>query len=153
MDVQTFEKVEESNFSLVNVGDLSDLGAYTFSSPEIPGHYSGKLFLKNELHLSSMEVSINKLAPGQEMPYSHKHRSNEELYLFLKGKGQFRIDGKTYDVREGTAIRVAPDGIRTWRNTSTEDLSYIIIQAKAGSLKAEDITDGVNVEDPEKWPE
>lgn len=28
------------------------------------------------------------------MPFYHTHRLNEEIYLFLKGVGEFQIDGK-----------------------------------------------------------
>jgi len=46
------------------------------------------------------------------------------------------------DVKEGTVIRVAPEGVRTWRNDSSEDLYFIVIQAKAGSYSGKEISDG-----------
>ncbi len=148
MEVKTFENIEGENFSLVNIGDLTDLGAYTFNSPNIPGPFPGKLFLRNEMKLTGMEVSLNKFPAGTEMPFYHKHKENEELYLFIKGKGQFQIDGETVDVCEGTAIRVSPNGVRTWKNTSTEDLFFIIVQAKSDSFGSEEMADSIKVEVP-----
>ena len=87
------------------------------------------------------------------MPFHHKDQEHEELYLFIKGKGQFQIDGEVVDVREGTAIRVAPDGVRIWRNNSSEDLYFAVIQAKAKSLSGEDISDGIGVGNRIEWPE
>jgi len=51
------------------------------------------------------------------------------------------------DVKEGTVIRVAPEGVRTWRNNSSEGLYFIVIQSKADSYSGKEISDG-SVVDP-----
>lgn len=144
----TFDKLQGDNFTAAHIGKWADLDKYAFQHPKLPRPYPGKLFLKKELKLTGMEVSLNKLPPGTQMPFHHKHQENEELYLFIKGKGQFQIDGEVVDVHEGTAIRVAPEGVRTWRNNSSEDLYFVVIQARAQSLSGEDISDGIGVEGP-----
>lgn len=63
------------------------------------------------------------------------------------------VDGELRDVREGSVIRVAPDGVRTWRNHSQEDLYYIVIQAMAASMSATAIEDGVMYQGMVMWPE
>jgi mannose-6-phosphate isomerase-like protein (cupin superfamily) len=98
-------------------------------------------------------VSLNKLPAGQGMPFFHTHREHEELYVFLKGSGQFMVDGALIDVREGSVIRVAPDGLRTWRNHSQEDLYYIVIQAKAASMNVTEIEDGIMCPGKVTWPD
>ncbi len=127
MEKLVFEKIEGQNFTVAHIGKWTYLDKYIFKHPKLPGAFTGKLFLKNELKLTGTEVSLNKLPPGAQIPFYHKHKENEELYLFIKGKGQFQIDGEVVDVREGTVIRVAPDGVRTWRNNSSEDLYCIVI--------------------------
>jgi len=113
----------------------------------------GKVFLKETLNFTGMEVSLGKIPAGLGVPWSHKHKENEETYIFVKGQGQFLIDGEVLNVQEGTVVRVAPDGVRAWRNNSTEDLHYIVIQAKAHSLGGYTITDGEIVEPRATWPE
>jgi mannose-6-phosphate isomerase-like protein (cupin superfamily) len=147
-----FDRVEGQNFTVAHVGKWADLDQYTFQHPKLPGTYPGKLFLKNVLKLTGMEVSLNKVPQGTQLPFYHKHQEHEELYLFIKGKGQFQIDGEVVDVREGTVIRVAPDGVRTWRNNSSEDLYFVVIQAKAGSVSKENISDGIGVGHGVEWP-
>lgn len=141
----------KNNYSVFEVGALENIDQYSFSTPLLPAAVKGKKFLKNELALTGMEVSFNKFPPGAAMPFYHQHREHEELYLFLKGKGQFQIDGKIIDVQEGTAIRVAPVGVRAWRNNSDQDLYYVVIQAKAGSLPKGTIEDGAAVDQKIKW--
>lgn len=141
----------ENNYSIFEVGALENIGQYSFTSKVLPSAITGKKFLKDELALTGMEVSFNTFPPGAAMPFYHRHREHEELYLFLKGRGQFQIDGKVIDVKEGTAIRVAPNGIRAWRNNSDQDLQYVVIQAKANSLPKGTIEDGVAVDQKVTW--
>jgi len=142
------------NYSVAHIGPLSTLDRHQFFHPSARGRgYPGKLFLKEPLALTGMEVSMNKLAAGASMPFNHRHTAHEELYIFLQGRGQFMVDGSIIDVREGTTIRVAPKGVRSWRNVSDEDMFYIVIQANDGSMKAANIEDGVMVPGKVDWPE
>lgn len=141
------------HFSSADVGPLTGLDDYQFFHPLGKGRgFPGKLFLKAPLAMTGMEVSLNKLPAGQAVPFLHRHREHEELYIFLKGRGQFMVDGEVIEVREGSVIRVAPHGARTWRNHSQEDLYYIVIQARAGSLQATGIEDGEPCPDKVSWP-
>jgi uncharacterized cupin superfamily protein len=140
------------NFTALHAGDWADMGRYEFPHPLLPRPVKGKLFLKEPLGLTGMELSLNKLPPGKGVPFLHKHRQNEELYLFVKGRGQFQVDGAVIDVREGTCVRVSPGGARTWRNNSTEDLYYVVIQAREGSLSQWTLQDGVPLPDKVEWP-
>ncbi|MFX0138172.1 MAG: cupin domain-containing protein [Candidatus Hodarchaeota archaeon] len=150
MSKLTFNKIEKENFTVIHIESLEELDKCIFEHPKVPTT-RGKLFLKNELKLSGMEVSINKLSPGMKIPFYHKHKENEELYIFIKGKGQFQIDGEIIKVQEGTVIRVSPDGVRAWRNNSSEDLYFIVIQVKPSSFLGENISDGVSVEGDVTW--
>ncbi|HJV86177.1 MAG TPA: cupin domain-containing protein [Noviherbaspirillum sp.] len=153
MDNANLDVVQGRNFSGAQVGELTDLHNYQFYHPLGKGRgFPGKLFLQEPLQMTGMEVSLNKLPAGQGVPFYHQHREHEELYIFLKGSGQFLIDGKVIEVREGTVIRVAPEGVRTWRNHSQEDLYYIVVQAKAGSMQAKGIEDGMVLPEKVDWP-
>ncbi len=141
----------KKNHSVFEIGALENIDQYAFSTKVLPSAVKGKKFLKDDLALTGMEVSFNKFPPGAAMPFSHQHREHEEVYLFLKGRGQFQIDGQVIDVKEGTAIRVAPEGVRAWRNNSDQDLYYVVIQAKANSLPKGTIEDGVAVDQKVTW--
>lgn len=133
------------HYSSLDLGKLEELMQYSFRHSLVPFAVEGKKFLRDDLALSGMEVSVQKLAPRAKVPFYHRHRHNEELYFFLRGSGEFQIDGDIVPVTEGTAIRVAPEGIRTWRNNSDEALYYIVIQARANTLGGSDISDGMEV--------
>src|SRR5688500_5498298 len=118
-----------ANYSIAQAGEWSQLRYHVFNHPLI-GKMPGKLFLKEPLRMTAMEVSLGVVPAGHGTPFLHAHRQNEELYIFVKGRGEFVIDADVLNVREGTVVRVAPAGARAWRNHSSEDLHYIVIQAK-----------------------
>lgn len=136
-----------TNFSVVEAGSFSNILSVT------EGPSAGKFFLKDKLGLTSMEVSLNQLPAGASVPFYHTHRENEELYIFIGGRGQFQVDGQIIEVKEGTAVRVGPEGERTIRNNGTGDLYFIVVQARESSLRQWVMTDGVILDKSVNWPE
>lgn len=133
----------EPNMSCVEVGEPQQWMNYQFAHPLLPRPTRGKHFLKDELGLSGLEISINSLPAGVAVPFWHSHRLNEELYFFLSGEGEFCVDERSVIVGPGSVVRVAPEGKRCWRNTGKEPLNYLVIQARAGSMAGATIEDGV----------
>ncbi|MBL8490642.1 MAG: cupin domain-containing protein [Rhodocyclaceae bacterium] len=142
-----------SHCSVVELGALERWKDYTAEVASLPGmQVPGKFFLHPPLGLTGMEISVNCLPAGARVPFYHAHRRHEEVYLFIRGRGQFQVDGEVIEVGEGTVLRVAPEGERTWRNNSSEDLYYIVIQAPARGLAAPGTEDGVKIERKVSWP-
>jgi mannose-6-phosphate isomerase-like protein (cupin superfamily) len=115
------------------------------------GEVRGKIFLGKFLNLTGMEASLGHLPPGRGIPFLHSHKQNEELYFFLSGTGEMQVDGVKIPIRPGTAIRIAPAGVRSWRNAGDEPMSYIVIQAKAGSLEQATGSDADVPSRPVEW--
>ena len=129
--------------AVASAGDLASWARFVTVHP-VAGPLEGKVFLKEPLGLSAMEVSLNTTPPGFATAFSHAHKENEELYMFLSGVGEMMLDGETVPVQSGTLVRVEPAAVRAWRNTSTtEPLICVIVQAKAGSLTQWTATDGI----------
>lgn len=147
----SIEARKGTNFASFDAGSLDDLFQYDLQHPRLPRKVKGKLFLKEILGLTGMQVSLNRLPAGVAVPFTHKHQQNEELYIFIKGSGQMQVDGEIIEVKEGSAVRVSPEGSRVWRNNSSEDLYYIVIQAKDGSLAQDTFEDGVPSETAPLW--
>jgi mannose-6-phosphate isomerase-like protein (cupin superfamily) len=141
------------NYTVVRAGKFADLGRYGVRHPLSGQTIPGKVFMKGLLDLTAMEISFGVLPPHASIPFLHRHKQNEEVYLFLSGEGQFQVDGAVTPVAEGTAVRVAPAGVRCCRNTSEAPMHYVVIQAKAGSLEQWTGTDGEGVPGTPEWPE
>lgn len=105
--------------------------------------FEGKAFVKDVLGTTSVELSFGSLAPGETVPFFHRHKQNEEVYVVLRGKGVFILDNAEIPVESGSVIRVAPQVSRNTKNTGSEPLVYICIQGKADSLEQYTMTDGI----------
>ncbi|PSF35182.1 cupin domain-containing protein [Aphanothece hegewaldii CCALA 016] len=140
------------NFTVADVGEFSQLHQYVFEHHKKGVAIEGKIFLKQLLSLTSAEVSLNTLSPKTSIPFYHKHKLNEEIYIFVRGVGEFQVDEQVFTVSEGTVVRVAPDGVRCIRNTSdVEGLNYIVIQSQVNSFLDSTIADGIGVPKQVSW--
>ncbi|MDY6782136.1 MAG: cupin domain-containing protein [Cyanobacteriota bacterium] len=141
-----------SNVAVTDIGQLSELRQYTFAAPGFPLEVEGKIFLNEILQLTSAEISMNALLSKKSIPFYHKHRLNEEIYIFIRGTGEFQVDDRVFPVGEGTVVRVDPPGERCLRNTSeSEELCWIVVQGRAGSQSDRAIADGIGIEKRVSW--
>lgn len=145
------EKIaEEKNFSAINVGKLAELGDYVLElGPEVK--IPGKVFGGQALKATGGEFSFQIFQPGTETGFLHTHKNHEELYFFLSGEGEFQVDGKVVPVKEGSVVRVAPEGRRSVRNNGTSPLIMLCVQYRGGTFTAEDAADGNILSEPVKW--
>lgn len=112
---QIEKTAEAKNFSAISVGRLNELGEYVLElGPEMK--IPGKVFGGAALKATGAEFSFQSFAPGTETGFLHTHKTHEELYFFLSGKGEFQVDGQIFPVAEGSVVRVAPAGLRSVRN-------------------------------------
>lgn len=141
--MKQIEKIAEAkNFSAISVGKLNELGEYVLQlGPDVK--IPGKVFGGAALQATGAEFSFQSFAPGTETGFLHTHKTHEELYFFLSGKGEFQVDGKIFPVAEGSVVRVAPAGLRSVRNKGTEPLVMLCVQYRGATFTPEDATDGV----------
>lgn len=138
------------NFKAVDFGELSELKDYVLelgTGMKIPG----KVFGGTVLGADGGDFSFQMFQPGTETGFLHKHKQHEELYFFLRGKGEFQVDGQIFPVKEGSVVRVAPEGERSVRNNGTEPLIMLCVQYKGNTFTAEDASDGIILEKQVKW--
>ncbi len=149
--MKQIEKIAAAkNFSAVNVGKLSELGEYVLQlGPEVK--IPGKVFGGAALGATGGEFSFQVFQPGAETGFLHAHKTHEELYFFLSGKGEFQVDGEVIPVAEGSVVRVVPDGKRSVRNNGTAPLVMLCVQYRGGTFTPEDAADGVLLNEPVKW--
>src|SRR5665648_736567 len=129
--MKQLEKLEENaNYTAVNMGSLDALMDYSLIHPKNKNKIEGKVFLKDATKASGTEISFNTLLPHTEQPYFHIHRKNEETYIIIKGSGFYQVDEDCFPIKEGSVIRVAPQGERGICNSSDESMVYMVIQSK-----------------------
>ena len=83
---------------------------------------------------------------GGKGGYGHRHKTQEEIYYVISGTLQFKLEDDIIEVPGGTAVRVAPDVVRSVWNDGPDDAELVIC-----SIRLEDSrSDGELIED--FWP-
>ena len=150
--MKEIEKISENTYySAVDLGKLNDLKDYSLVHPVSKRILEGKVFLKDATKSTGTEISFNSLPPKSEQPYFHIHRKNEETYIILSGYGFFQVDEDCFSIKEGSVIRVAPQGKRGICNSSGEAMIYMVVQSKENSLEEYTTTDGERIPVEPKW--
>jgi len=150
--MKQIEKLSENtHYSAVNMGNLNDIMDYSLVHPVNKRLVEGKVFFKDATNATGTEISFNSLPPNSEQPYFHIHRKNEETYIILKGSGFFQVDEDCFNIKEGSIIRVAPQGKRGICNSSDESMIYMVIQSKENSLEEHTTADGERIPVEPKW--
>ncbi len=130
------------NYTIGNLGEFKDLRDYKYQHTLLDIPIPGKVFISEKLNTTSVEISFQVLGAGKEIPFDHRHNENEEVYIVLKGKGEFIVDDETTEVKEGSIVRIAPPAKRRWKNNSDDDLLVMVVQGAEGSLNKFTVTDG-----------
>lgn len=86
-------------FSAAAFGPLAGIKDYVLElGPELK--IPGKVFGGQAVGATGGEFSFQVFAPGQETGFVHTHKTHEELYFFLKGRGEFQVDGEVFPLRK-----------------------------------------------------
>lgn len=149
--MKIIEKISEGvAYTALSVGRWDELGEYVIvMSPE--KQLKGKVFVGQALAATGTNVSFQSFPVGGASAFVHTHKTHEEIYIFVKGRGEFQVDGVVFAVGEGSVVRVAPEGKRCVRNVGDEPLVMVCIQHKADSFTAEDARDGNILSEPVVW--
>ncbi|MBQ3933626.1 MAG: cupin domain-containing protein, partial [Elusimicrobiaceae bacterium] len=78
-----------ANYKKTEVGNLSEVATK---------YENGKVFLHDVLGLTGCEISVSSMPAGIKLPFNHKHKQNEEVYIFLKGNGVMTLDTEAVTV-------------------------------------------------------
>ena len=103
----------------------------------------GRTELHEKLSLTGAEISINQLPAGSGVPFVHSHKSNEEIYGILSGKGKAVIDDQTVELVAGDWLKISPSAKRQFFAANDSGITYVCIQVKENSLNGFTADDAV----------
>jgi quercetin dioxygenase-like cupin family protein len=66
--------------------------------------------------LGSPELGVSRFTyePGARMPWGHRHKEQDEVYVVVAGSGRAKLDDEIIDLRAWDALRVAPSVMRSF---------------------------------------
>jgi quercetin dioxygenase-like cupin family protein len=105
---------------------------YRYASLEDLGSGPGFRKVRRALDVTEFGVNAVVLPPGYTSR-RHYHDRQQELYLVLRGKIEFDLDGAKQTLGPGGLARVDAPTVRSLRNASDgEDAVYLCVGAEGG---------------------
>jgi uncharacterized cupin superfamily protein len=99
-----------SGYTIKNLKhDVEDQAAKHGLSPNLEAR-----FAREDLGVSQVSVSYERLGPGFKQPFGHRHGNDEELYVVVGGSGQMKLGDELVDVGRWDAVRVSPETFRSF---------------------------------------
>jgi mannose-6-phosphate isomerase-like protein (cupin superfamily) len=101
--------------------------------PDVLGDYPGEMqMITHSIDAEQAALTFRRMPArtGGKGSYGHRHRTQEELYLVLAGTLQFKLGDDVVDVPARTAVRVAPDVVRSVWNDGPDDVELVIVSKK-----------------------
>jgi mannose-6-phosphate isomerase-like protein (cupin superfamily) len=66
--------------------------------------------------LGSPELGVSRFTyePGARMPWGHRHRQQDEVYVVVAGSGRAKLEDEIVDLAPWDVVRVAPAVMRSF---------------------------------------
>jgi len=121
------------------------LSGYTIKRlDDVPDQFGGKYpgvmrMLSDPLETEQVAITHRHMTPGSggKGGYGHRHKTQEEIYFVVSGKLEFKLDDEVLELEGGTAIRVAPEVVRSVWNEGPGDAQLIIVSTRVADVEAD----------------
>jgi mannose-6-phosphate isomerase-like protein (cupin superfamily) len=123
-------------YTKLNIEEVEDSAPGFGLAPGLEARF-GRRPLESEI----VAVSRETLAPNFRVPFGHRHRDQEEVYLVLRGSGRIKIEDEILDLHEGDLVRL---GRGTWRCTEAgpDGMAYLAVGAPVSDEDDSEIEQG-----------
>jgi quercetin dioxygenase-like cupin family protein len=72
------------------------------------------LFSRNEVGSKQVGVSRFSYEPHARMPFGHRHKTQEEVYVVVGGSGRAKLDDEIVELARWDVLRVSPQVVRSF---------------------------------------
>ena len=93
--------------TVINLKDVEDQAPKFGLSPNLEMRMA-----RVPLELEHSGISYQRLAPNFRVPFGHKHKTQEEIYVVLSGSMRAKIEDEVVDLKQWDAVRVHKDTMR-----------------------------------------
>ena len=99
-----------ADHTIVNLREVEDAAKKHGMPPGLESR-----FARSALGLEKSGVTLFTLAPDYALPFAHRHRDQEEVYLVVRGSATVVFEDEAAELGEWDAVRIPPDVARTLR--------------------------------------
>ncbi len=125
-----------ADFTIVRAEEAPD----AYADSDVPGEFRS---LTKALCSEQVAVTLIRIPPHSdfEQGSGHRHEEIEEVYLVTSGTLTMRFGDEVEKVGPGSAVRVAPETVRSHRNEGDEAVEMWAISRCGESDRGEKVDD------------
>jgi mannose-6-phosphate isomerase-like protein (cupin superfamily) len=112
-----------SDYTHLNLKDAEDQAPNFGLSPDLEFRMA-----RVPLGLEQSGLSYCRVAPGFRLPFGHKHKNQEEVYVLVSGSARMKIEEEVRDLKQWDAVRVHKDTMRSME-AGNEGAVFLIVGA------------------------
>jgi mannose-6-phosphate isomerase-like protein (cupin superfamily) len=90
-----------SGYTKVNLKDVEDQAVRFGLAPNIEARMA-----RVPLELENSGLSYQRLAPNFRVPFGHRHKRQEEVYVIVAGSARVKLDDEVVELQQWDAVRV-----------------------------------------------
>ena len=113
-----------ADYTIKNLKEVEDQAPKFGFSPGLEAR-----FPRDELGTEQSGISYQRLAPSFRVPFGHKHKEEEEVYVLVGGSGRVKLDDDVCELRQWDAVRVAPQVMRCFE-AGPDGLEIVVFGAR-----------------------
>jgi uncharacterized cupin superfamily protein len=80
------------------------------------------------LGLEESGLSYLRMEPGFRLPFGHKHKNQEEVYVLVSGGARMKIEDEVRELKPWDAVRVHKDTMRTFE-AGDQGAEFLVVGA------------------------
>ena len=96
-----------AGYTIQNLKDVEDQAPNFGLSPQLEARMA-----RVPLELENFGVSYQRLGPNFRVPFGHKHKNQEEVYLVVSGSMRAKVEDEVVELKQWDALRVHKDTMR-----------------------------------------
>jgi quercetin dioxygenase-like cupin family protein len=93
-------------------------------------------FARRAIDGETLGMSLFTLEPGFRIPFGHKHVTQEEVYVVVRGSGRVKVEDEIVELAEWDAIRFPKDTMRQME-AGPDGIEYVAFGAGDDPMEAE----------------
>ena len=94
-------------YTRTNLKELEDQAQKFGLAPNLEFRVPGE-----ELEAEKSAISYLRVAPNFRLPFGHKHKEQEEVYVLLSGSARLKLDDEVLELAPWDVVRIPKETVR-----------------------------------------
>ena len=96
-----------TGYTVKNLKEIEDQAPKGGLAPNLEFRVAG-----NPLDAEQTAISYLRVAPNYRLPFGHKHKQQEEVYLLVSGSARVKLDDEVLELGPWDTLRIAKETVR-----------------------------------------